>query len=87
MGTILIGLFIAVLLAAGISFVFQKYVLGALAGIATFFTFILFSSFTVISAGHTGVQVTFGEVNMTPLSEGVHLVNPLSSVKDVDVRL
>jgi regulator of protease activity HflC (stomatin/prohibitin superfamily) len=41
----------------------------------------------VISAGHTGVQVTFGEVNMTPLSEGVHLVNPLSSVKDVDVRL
>ena len=24
---------------------------------------------------------------MTPLSEGVHFVNPLSSIKDVDVRL
>jgi regulator of protease activity HflC (stomatin/prohibitin superfamily) len=47
----------------------------------------LFSSFTVISAGHTGVQVTFGEVNMAPLTEGVHIVNPLSSIKDVDVRL
>jgi regulator of protease activity HflC (stomatin/prohibitin superfamily) len=48
---------------------------------------IVVGSFTIISAGHTGVQVTFGEVNMTPLSEGVHFVNPLSSIKDVDVRL
>ena len=48
---------------------------------------VLLESFTVISAGHTGVQVTLGEVSMTPLSEGVHFVNPISSVKDVDVRL
>jgi regulator of protease activity HflC (stomatin/prohibitin superfamily) len=48
---------------------------------------IAFSSFTVISAGHTGVQVTFGEVNPLPLTEGVHFVNPVSQIKDVDVRL
>ena len=48
---------------------------------------LLLESVTVISAGHTGVQVTFGEVNMTPLPEGVHIVNPISKVYDVDVRL
>jgi regulator of protease activity HflC (stomatin/prohibitin superfamily) len=41
----------------------------------------------VISAGHTGVQVTLGEVNPNTLSEGVHFVNPISNVKNVDVRL
>lgn len=44
-------------------------------------------SFTVISAGHTGVQITLGEVSPSPLTEGVHFVNPISSIKDVDVRL
>jgi regulator of protease activity HflC (stomatin/prohibitin superfamily) len=33
------------------------------------------------------VQVTLGEINLTPLSEGGHFVNPISSIKDVDVRL
>ena len=48
---------------------------------------ITFASFTVISAGHTGVQVTLGEVNMAPLTEGVHMVNPISQIQNVDVRL
>ena len=43
--------------------------------------------FTVVPAGHVGVQVTLGEVNPTPLTEGVHFVNPLSSVKNVEVRV
>lgn len=47
----------------------------------------LFETFTVVPAGHVGVQVTLGEVNPTPLSEGVHFVNPLSSVKNVEVRV
>lgn len=47
----------------------------------------LFEMFTVVPAGHVGVQVTLGEVNPTPLSEGVHFVNPLSSVKNVEVRV
>ena len=48
---------------------------------------LLFESFTVITAGHAGVQITLGEVNSSPLAEGVHMVNPISQVKNVDVRL
>jgi prohibitin 2 len=46
-----------------------------------------FSSVVVIPAGHIGVQVTFGEVNQATLAEGLHVVNPLSRVKEVEVRL
>jgi regulator of protease activity HflC (stomatin/prohibitin superfamily) len=84
---IIVSLIISICIAGGIAYIFEKVFVGAVTGIAIFLITILFSSFTVISAGHTGVQVTFGEVNMTPLSEGVHFVNPLSSIKDVDVRL
>lgn len=48
---------------------------------------LVLNSFTLIPAGHIGVQVTLGEVHMKTLSEGVHFVNPISSVKDVDVRV
>ena len=81
------GLVFGIIIAVGIIFLFEKVFAGIVAGVAFFLFTIVASAFTVISAGHTGVQVTFGEVNMTPLSEGVHFVNPLSSIKDVDVRL
>lgn len=48
---------------------------------------LVFESFTVVSAGHVGVQVTMGTVNPETLSEGVHLVNPVSRVRDVEVRV
>ena len=48
---------------------------------------VAFECFTVVPAGHIGVQVTLGEVNQQTLSEGVHFVNPLSRVKEVEVRL
>lgn len=46
-----------------------------------------FASFTVISAGHQGVQVTLGQVNMQTLGEGFHFVNPISNIYNVDVRV
>lgn len=46
-----------------------------------------FESFTVIPAGHIGVQVTLGEVNQQTLAEGMHMVNPISRIKEVEVRL
>jgi regulator of protease activity HflC (stomatin/prohibitin superfamily) len=49
--------------------------------------FTLVNMFTVVSAGHIGVQVTFGTVNQETLVEGAHLVNPLSSVQQVEVRM
>jgi len=87
MFTILMGLILGIVIAGGIIFLFDKVFVGIVSGVAFFLFTIVAAAFTVISAGHTGVQVTFGEVNMTPLSEGVHFVNPLSSIKDVDVRL
>jgi regulator of protease activity HflC (stomatin/prohibitin superfamily) len=84
---ILIGLVFGFVIAGSIVYLFDKVFVGIVSGVAFFLATIVASTFTVISAGHTGVQVTFGEVNMTPLSEGVHFVNPLSSIKDVDVRL
>ena len=87
MGTVMTGLFIGFAVAVSVVWFFQRWFAGLVAGVAVFLATIVVGSFTIISAGHTGVQVTFGEVNMTPLSEGVHFVNPLSSIKDVDVRL
>ena len=37
---------------------------------------IVFSSFTVVSAGHTGVVLTFGAVEDTELDEGLHFKIP-----------
>jgi regulator of protease activity HflC (stomatin/prohibitin superfamily) len=85
------GLFITVIVSlcivGGIWFVLNQRTLGMLAGILFFVVSVLFQSFTVISAGHTGVQVTLGEVNPQPLTEGVHFVNPISVVRDIDVRM
>jgi regulator of protease activity HflC (stomatin/prohibitin superfamily) len=85
------GLFITIVVSlcivGGIWFVLNQRALGILAGTLFFVVAILFQSFTVISAGHTGVQVTLGEVNPQPLTEGVHFVNPISVVRDIDVRM
>lgn len=84
---ILMGLLLGVVTAVTIGMLLEKWVPGILAGLVLFLAVVGASSFTVISAGHTGVQVTLGEVNPSPLTEGVHFVNPISQVKDVDVRL
>lgn len=58
-----------------------------LAGAAFLVVYTLFESFTVIPAGHIGIQITFGTVHQQTLTEGAHLVNPVSVVREVDVRL
>ena len=87
MFAILIGLFLGVVASVAIGMLLEKWAPGILAGLVLFLAVVGFSSFTVISAGHTGVQVTLGEVNPLPLTEGVHFVNPISQIRDVDVRL
>ena len=84
-----IVIFIILGLAAGgaLWVLLDQKALGIITAIGLIIFGILFSAFTVISAGHVGVQVTLGEVNPKALSEGVHFVNPISSVRDVDVRL
>ena len=86
---IIVGILVGIVVAVGIAALsdFQKFSTGILAGLAVILLSIGVAAFTIISAGHTGVQVTFGEVNLNPLTEGVHIVNPISSIADVDVRL
>lgn len=48
---------------------------------------LLFETFTIVPAGHVGVQVTMGTVNPSALHAGVNFVNPISTVKDVEIRV
>ena len=47
----------------------------------------IISTFTIVPAGHIGVQQTLGSVNMDTLTEGAHFVNPISNIHTVDVRV
>jgi regulator of protease activity HflC (stomatin/prohibitin superfamily) len=64
-----------------------RYKPALLAGIIVTSLYTAWESTTVVSAGHIGVQVTLGNVNQTTLTEGFHIINPISSVQDIDVRL
>ena len=44
--------------------------------IAVLAIIVIFNSFTVVEAGHTGVIVTLGKVNESVLQEGVHMKIP-----------
>lgn len=91
--TLVLTFLVGLLIAAGIcvhAVLNNKpvpYVIAAVSGAAFIIVGVLFQSYTIVTAGHTGVQVTMGTVNPVPLSEGFHFVNPISTVKDVDVRL
>lgn len=82
-----VGSIFAVIVGIGVAFLTEKIKYGVMASLALFVIGVLMSSFTIISAGYTGVQITMGEVNPVSLQEGVHFVNPISSIREVDVRL
>lgn len=44
------------------------------------------SSMHIVPAGHRGVVKMFGDVEDTPLQEGIHFINPLATVVDFNVR-
>jgi len=77
----------AIVITVAVIVLFGQKTLAAMAGAFVFVVGVIIQSFTVISAGHTGVQVTLGEVNPVPLTEGVHFVNPISVIRDVDTRM
>ena len=87
MFTIVFFLFLAVIAAVGISVFLQQKTLGTVTGVAIFAVGVIWSSFTIVPAGHVGVQITLGEVNQAVLNEGAQFVNPISNIKHVDVRL
>lgn len=44
------------------------------------------SGFTQIGAGQVGVATLFGAVDAAPLSQGLHLINPLKNVRQMSAR-
>jgi prohibitin 1 len=44
------------------------------------------SMFTIVPAGHVGVQVLFGKVYQEILPEGLHLINPFMTIKNMSIR-
>ena len=64
-----------------------KATMPVIAGLVLMLAYVGLESYVIVPAGHIGIQVTFGTVNQETLGEGLHLVNPLSSVQNLDVRL
>lgn len=48
---------------------------------------LIFTSFTVVGAGHTGVVSTFGQVSEDVLQEGFHFKAPWQKVTKMDNRI
>ncbi len=83
---IIVSLFLAVaIMVAG--FVFEQKKFATPIAIILPILVVIIESFTVVPGGHVGVQVTLGKINPEALQEGAQLVNPISSVRNVDVRL
>lgn len=65
----------------------QPFVKGArLLGVILILLGALFASIVQIEAGHAGVQKLFGKVQKNVLPSGLHLVNPLVEIIEVDIR-
>ena len=85
----LIFLSILVLIAATIAskVLLQKASVGLAGGLVFVIFVVAFESIVIVPAGHRGVQVTMGTVNPAALDSGWQFVNPISSVKDVNVQI
>jgi len=65
----------------------ERASIGFSAGVLLVIAVIAFESVTIVPAGHRGVQVTMGTVNPVVLESGWQFVNPISSVKNVNVQI
>lgn len=83
---IIVSLFLAVAIVVA-GFVFEQKKFATPIAIILPILVVIIESFTVVPGGHVGVQVTLGKINPEALQEGAQLVNPISSVRNVDVRL
>jgi regulator of protease activity HflC (stomatin/prohibitin superfamily) len=55
-------------------------------GIAIFLLGLLFSVFVQIGTGKVGVKTMFGKVNPETLSSGLHIVNPIYTITEMDIK-
>ncbi len=47
---------------------------------------IAFSSTSCIGTGHVGVVTMFGRVTGQTLSEGIHIINPVANVTELNIK-
>lgn len=66
---------------------FGRAVLGIVGLLIAAAAFGRLAPLTIVPAGHRGVAVLFGKVDLVALPEGIHAVNPLANVVKVDVRV
>lgn len=59
---------------------------GRAVGVGFILLGILISSFAQIEAGNVGIKKLFGEVQNEVLNSGLHIVNPLYVIEEMDVR-
>jgi regulator of protease activity HflC (stomatin/prohibitin superfamily) len=83
---IFLGIFLAIVAVVG-GFLFAQRTLGIVVGAVVFAVAFVFECFTIVPPGHVGVQVTMGTVNPVALQPGVNFVNPISSVRNVEIRV
>lgn len=84
------GIFLGILIALAAivgGVVFAQRTLGILVGAVVFVVMFILECFTIVPPGHVGVQVTMGNVNPVALQSGVNFVNPISSVRNVEIRV
>jgi len=85
---LIIATAIALVIAGAVYVLFEKSKWGIVLGALFLGVVIAFESFTIVPAGHVGVQVTMGKTNLDQaLPEGVNFVNPISNVRAVNVQL
>ena len=84
---IMLSILLAVVAIIASKILFQRYVYGATAGSILVLAVFLLNVIVVVPPGAMGVQVTLGDVNPTPLTNGTHFVNPISHVHNVNVQM
>jgi len=83
---IFLGIFLCVaVVVAGV--LFNQRTIATLGGTVVLVISFVFECFTIVPPGHVGVQVTMGTVNPVALMPGVNFVNPISSVRNVEIRV
>jgi regulator of protease activity HflC (stomatin/prohibitin superfamily) len=87
MFSILFFVILGIIAGVAVAVLLNQKALGTLTTIFIVTFGFLFSSVVIVPAGHRGVQVTMGTVNPTSLDSGWQFVNPISSVKDVNVQI
>lgn len=86
---IILGVFILIISFVGTknNEYFRRYGFGIkVAGILAIATGVLFTSVVQIDAGEVGVKKLFGEVRSDVLGSGLHFINPLYDVQQMDIK-